>query len=291
MKRPDLDCTTLEHAKIFLEEKKRTRKGSAPYRGARGASASVLSVILLLGTVSVGGCRREVAREAPVPVAQSVAAAPAATAAAARSAAGSPSIPPAADAPQVVFLGDSLTAGLGLGEEAAYPAIVGELLAQRGVAVRIVNAGVSGDTSAGGLARVDWLLSLHPDIVLLALGANDGLRGQPVASIEANLREIVRRARAAGARVVLAGMKMPPNYGPDYTRDFEALYARLARELELPFLPFLLEGVAADPKLNQADGIHPTAEGQRIVAGLVADALQPLLERPAGTPPEAPAKR
>ncbi len=251
----------------------------------------MLSVILLLGTVSVGGCRREVAREAPVPVAQSVAAAPAATAAAARPAAGSPSIPPAADAPQVVFLGDSLTAGLGLGEEAAYPAIAGELLAQRGIAVRIVNAGVSGDTSAGGLARVDWLLSLHPDIVLLALGANDGLRGQPVASIEANLREIVRRARAAGARVVLAGMKMPPNYGPDYTRDFEALYARLARELDLPFLPFLLEGVAADPKLNQADGIHPTAEGQRIVAGLVADALQPLLERPAGKPPEAPAKR
>jgi len=91
--------------------------------------------------------------------------------------------------------------------------------------------------------------------------------------------------------VVLAGMKMPPNYGPDYTRDFEALYARLARELELSFIPFLLEGVAADPKLNQADGIHPTAEGQRIVARLVADALQPLLERPAGTPPEAPAKR
>ncbi len=178
----------------------------------------------------------------------------------------------------MVFLGDSLTAGLGLGEEAAYPALVGELLAQRGVAVRIVNAGVSGDTSAGGLARVDWLLSLHPEVLVVALGANDGLRGQPVASIEANLREIVRRARAAGARVVLAGMKMPPNYGPDYTRDFEALYARLARELDLPFIPFLLEGVAADPALNQADGIHPTAEGQRRIAELVAPVLLPLFE-------------
>ena len=147
--------------------------------------------------------------------------------------------------------------------------------------MQIVNAGVSGDTSAGGLARVDWLLSLHPEVLVVALGANDGLRGQPVAAIEANLRQIVRRARAAGARVVLAGMKMPPNYGPDYTRDFAALYARLARELELPFIPFLLEGVAADPPLNQADGIHPTAEGQRKIADLVAPVLLRLRE-PAG---------
>jgi acyl-CoA thioesterase-1 len=186
-----------------------------------------------------------------------------------------------ATAPQIVFLGDSLTAGLGLGEEAAYPAIVGELLGARGVPVRIVNAGVSGDTSAGGLARVDWLLSLRPAILVVALGANDGLRGQPVATIESNLREIVRRARGAGARVVLVGMKMPPNYGPEYTRDFEALYARLARELELPFIPFLLEGVAADPALNQPDGIHPTAEGQRKVAALVEQSLLPLLQTPA----------
>jgi acyl-CoA thioesterase-1 len=212
--------------------------------------------------------------EAPVPAAASVAAAPSPGAAAP-----SGSTSSLAAAPRVVFLGDSLTAGLGLGEEAAYPALVGELLARRGLAVRIVNAGVSGDTSAGGLARVDWLLSLHPEVLVVALGANDGLRGQPVAAIEANLREIVRRARAAGARVVLAGMKMPPNYGPDYTRDFEALYVRLARELALPFIPFLLAGVAADPQLNQADGIHPTAEGQRKIAALVADVLQPELAR------------
>jgi len=227
----------------------------------------LLVQILFLG-LPVGGCRRE----APP---TEHAASP--TAAAQPAAAASSDAPPVTGLPQVVFLGDSLTAGLGLGEEAAYPAVAGELLAERGLPVRVVNAGVSGDTSAGGLARVDWLLSLRPDILVLALGANDGLRGQPVAGIEANLREIVRRARTAGARVVLAGMKMPPNYGPEYTRDFEALYARLARELDLPFVPFLLAGVAADPGLNQADGIHPTAEGQRIIARLVADALQPLL--------------
>ncbi len=187
-----------------------------------------------------------------------------------------PAVPLAA-APRVVFLGDSLTAGLGLAESEAYPAVVGDLLAERGIAVRIVNAGVSGDTSAGGLARVDWLLTQKPEIVVVALGANDGLRGQPVAAIAANLREIVRRARAAGSRVVLAGMKMPPNYGPEYTREFEALYPRLARESGLPFIPFLLAGVAAIPELNQPDGIHPTAAGQRKIAELVVEALLPLL--------------
>ena len=192
---------------------------------------------------------------------------------------------------KIVALGDSLTAGYDLPAKDSFPAQLERALKARGVAVEVANAGVSGDTSAGGLARLDWLLSLHPDILVVALGANDGLRGQPVASIEANLREIVRRARAAGSRVVLAGMKMPPNYGPDYTREFQALYERLARELQLPFVPFLLEGVAADPKLNQADGIHPTAEGQRIVARLVADALQPLLQPPAKGPAATPAKR
>lgn len=271
------ECTTFESEKIFLGKKKwvcrwkaRFRRGGVFFRGAR-----VLA--LLLGVLGLGGCRGEAGSAPAAPVAPvggapapaSVTAAPAPAAA-------------AFTGPTVVFLGDSLTAGLGLGEEAAYPALVGSLLAERGRPVRIVNGGVSGDTTAGGLARVDWLLALEPEIVVVALGANDGLRGQPVASIEANLREIVRRSRAAGARVVLAGMKMPPNYGPDYTRDFEALYARLARELDLPFLPFLLEGVAADPKLNQEDGIHPTAEGQRRIAALVADLLEPLISRPAG---------
>lgn len=185
--------------------------------------------------------------------------------------------PSAAPLTTVVFLGDSLTAGLGLEENQAYPALVGEALAAKGLAVRVVNAGVSGDTTAGGLARLDWLLTQKPAVVVVALGANDGLRAQPLATIEATLREVVERAKAAGARVVLAGMRMPPNYGPEYTRDFQAIYPRLAREQGVILLPFLLEGVAAVPDLNQADGIHPTAEGQRRIAALVTEKLEPLV--------------
>ncbi len=251
---------------------KRTGKGDVGLLRAGWFLRPVLGLACCSLVSLLGGCRGDAAPSAPAPAATSVSAAPAALAA-----------EPASSAPRVVFLGDSLTAGLGLGEAAAYPALVGALLAQRGVAVQIVNGGVSGDTSAGGLARVDWLLSLRPEVMVVALGANDGLRGQPVAAIEDNLRQIVRRARGAGARVVLAGMKMPPNYGPDYTRDFEALYARLARELDLPFIPFLLAGVAADPALNQADGIHPTAEGQRKIAELVVPVLLRLLEPATGS--------
>jgi len=184
---------------------------------------------------------------------------------------------PAAGAPLVVFLGDSLTAGYGLDAEEAYPAHVERLLAARGLPVRVVNAGVSGDTSAGGRARVDWLLKLHPDLVVVELGGNDALRGQPLAATEENLRAIVERVRSAGSRVLLVGMRIPPSYGPEYASEFAALYPRLAREYDVPLLPFLLEGVAADPELNQPDGIHPNARGQEIVAGTVADALAPLV--------------
>jgi len=179
--------------------------------------------------------------------------------------------------PLVVFLGDSLTAGYGLSADEAYPAHVAELLAARGVRARILNAGVSGDTSAGGLARLDWFLRQHPDVVVVELGGNDGLRGQPLEATESNLRAIVRRSRAAGARVLLVGMQIPPNYGPEYASGFAALFPRLAREEDVDLLPFLLEGVAADPALNQPDGIHPNAEGQKIVARNVVEALQPLL--------------
>ena len=184
---------------------------------------------------------------------------------------------PATGAPVVVFLGDSLTAGLGLGAEQAFPALVAAELAERGLPIRAVNAGVSGDTSAGGLRRVDWLLRQHPDVVVVALGANDALRGQPVAGIEANLREIVTRARAAGARVLLVGIQVPPSYGDDYARAFAAVYPRLAGELGVPLLPFLLEGVGGDPDLNLADGIHPNEEGHRRVAALVTSHLEPLV--------------
>ncbi len=186
--------------------------------------------------------------------------------------------PPAGESrPLVVFLGDSLTAGYGLAEDQAFPALVGVELERRGSPVRVINGGISGDTSAGGLERVDWLLAQRPAIVVVELGANDGLRGQPLESIEANLRAIVEKARAAGARVLLAGMKIPPNYGPDYAAGFEAVFPRLARELEIELVPFLLEGVAARPELNLPDGIHPNAAGHEIVARTLAEALAPLL--------------
>jgi len=194
---------------------------------------------------------------------------------------------PAADAvslaPLVVFLGDSLTAGYGLSASEAYPAHVERLLAERGVPVRVLNAGVSGDTTAGGLARLDWFLRQEPDVVVVALGGNDGLRALPLSATEANLRAIVERVLATDTVVVLAAMRIPPNYGPEYVGAFEALYPRLATEYGVPLLPFLLEGVAADPTLNLPDGIHPTAEGQEIVARTVADALAPVIAGLAGS--------
>jgi len=193
----------------------------------------------------------------------------------------SPAARAAAPGPTVVFLGDSLTAGLGLAEEEAFPALVATELARRGLPLRAVNAGVSGDTSAGGLARLDWLLGQSPAVLVVGLGANDGLRGLSLERTEENLRAIVTRARGAGAEVLLLGMKLPPNYGPEYTERFEALYPRLAGELGVPLVPFLLEGVAAEPELNLPDGIHPNAEGQRLVAGNVLPALEPLVREAA----------
>ena len=177
----------------------------------------------------------------------------------------------------VVFLGDSLTAGLGLSADEAWPTLVAEKLAAAGTPIRAVNAGVSGDTSAGGLRRLAWLLKQQPDVVVVELGANDGLRGQPVAGIEANLREIVERSRATGARVLLLGLQMPPSLGSEYTRQFADLYPRIARDLDVSLVPFLLAGVAGDPELNLPDGIHPNAEGQRRVAELVRPHLEAVL--------------
>jgi len=188
--------------------------------------------------------------------------------------AGAPSSP----IPLVVFLGDSLTAGLGVAEEEAYPALAAARLVSEGRAVRILNAGVSGDTSAGGLRRLEWLLAQNPDVVVVGLGANDGLRGLPLGETESNLRRIVSRSREAGARVVLLGMMVPPNYGPVYAPGFAELYSRIARDLEVALVPFLLEGVGGRPELNQADGIHPTAEGHRLMAQTVYPALEAVLD-------------
>ncbi len=168
--------------------------------------------------------------------------------------------------PRVVVLGDSLTAGYRLPVEEAFPALLALRLAAAGRPAEVVNAGVSGDTTAGGLARLDWILAQVPDVVVVELGANDGLRGLPVAASEANLRRIVEGARAAGARVLLLAMRLPPNYGAAYTRDFEAIYPRVAAEAGATLVPFFLAGVAGQPELNLPDGLHPNAAGHRRAA-------------------------
>lgn len=181
--------------------------------------------------------------------------------------------------PRVVFLGDSLTAGFGLGEEQAFPAIIGERLADRGTSVTIVNAGVSGDTTAGGRNRLKWLLRQQPDILVVGLGANDGLRGLSVTMTEENLRSILTTARDSGAILVLLGMKLPPNLGSDYLGAFESIYPRLAEELGVALVPFMLDGVAGEARFNLPDGIHPTAEGQKIVADNVLPWIEEAIER------------
>jgi acyl-CoA thioesterase-1 len=184
----------------------------------------------------------------------------------------------AAPAPLVAFLGDSLTAGLGLAEDEAFPALIEAELRDEGFAVRVVNAGVSGDTSAGGLARLDWLLAQGPAVVVVGLGANDGLRGLPLEATEENLRQIVRRSQEAGARVVLLGMRIPPSYGLDYAGRFRDLYEEVADDLDVPRVPFLLDGVAARPALNLPDRVHPNAQGHRRIAETVYPYLEEALE-------------
>ena len=179
----------------------------------------------------------------------------------------------------IVALGDSLTAGLGVGAEEAYPALLEARLRREGLPYRVVNAGVSGDTSAGGLRRIDWVLRLRPEIVIVALGANDGLRGQSPDALRDNLTQIVERARAGGARVLLAGMRVPPNYGAEYNHAFASVYPTVARATGVPLAPFLLQGVAGDARLNQADGIHPTPAGQRVIADYLWPYLKPLLAK------------
>jgi acyl-CoA thioesterase-1 len=220
-----------------------------------------------------GGCREA---ERPVAAPAPSAAAPAAEL---RRDVGQAAPAPEDGVRRVVFLGDSLTAGLGLEEEQAFPARVAELLRERGKEIHAINAGVSGDTSAGGLARLDWLLRQDPDVVVVELGANDGLRGQPAANTEANLRQIATRVRAAGAHVLLVGLQVPPNYGPQYAREFAEIYPKLAAELDLPLVPFLLEGVGGDPALNLPDGIHPTAAGHERVAATVLPYLESVLAK------------
>ena len=225
------------------------------------------TLALTLVIPGLAGCGAPEKPPPPIP-APPVPAAPAAA----------PVAAPAGEAgPLVIFLGDSLTAGLGLSAEQAYPAVLERRLKASGMSVRVLNAGVSGDTTAGGAARLDWLLKQKPDVLVVGLGGNDGLRGLDLTDSEKNLRDIVGRARAANVRVLLLGMLIPPNYGPDYTRQFQEMYPKIAKDFGVPLVPFLLEGVGGRPELNQEDGIHPTAEGQEKVADNVEPALREVL--------------
>jgi acyl-CoA thioesterase-1 len=180
--------------------------------------------------------------------------------------------------PRVVFLGDSLTAGLGLSPDQAYPALLQQRIEREELGFLVVNAGVSGDTSAGGLSRLDWALEGDVRVLLVALGGNDALRGLPVEELRRNLSTIIERAQARKIQVVLAGMEAPPNFGQSYVVSFHQVYPDLAKKYGVPLVPFLLQGVAGIEGLNQRDGIHPTAEGARAVADTVWTVLRPTLK-------------
>lgn len=179
----------------------------------------------------------------------------------------------------ILFFGDSLTAGYGLSPEEAFPALAEKQLVKNGKNVKIVNAGLSGETSAGGLTRIDWVLRQPIDVFVLELGANDGLRGLPIDQTKKNLQAIIDKVKVKNpnVKVLITGMMVPPNMGSAYTTQFTAIFPELAKKNNATLMPFLLEGVAGDEKLNQADGIHPNIEGHKIVATNITKALSPLL--------------
>lgn len=186
----------------------------------------------------------------------------------------------ASSAPKtILFFGDSLTAGYGLSPEEAFPALAEKKLKQLGKNCKVINAGLSGETSAGGLSRIDWMLKQPVDIFVLELGANDGLRGLPLTDTRKNLQLIIDKvkARNPNVKIVVAGMMVPPNMGPEYSEGFKKIFPEIARKNSATLLPFLLEGVAGNEKLNQADGIHPNVEGHKIVAETVVNIIKPLL--------------
>lgn len=174
--------------------------------------------------------------------------------------------------------GNSLTAGLGVSPEESYPAQLQRRIDGAGIHFRVINAGVSGDTTAGGVRRTAWLLKSKPQIVVLELGGNDGLRGLSLEETKNNLERIIQQFQQASVTVVLAGMKLPPNYGAEYTKEFESIYQSLAKKYGLVFISFFLEGVAGSSALNQADGIHPNGDGNRIIAEHVFETIRPLIE-------------
>ena len=190
--------------------------------------------------------------------------------------------PASAAEKSLVFLGDSLTAGFGVQPAEAFPALIAEKIRRAGLPFEVQNAGLSGDTSAGGRRRIDWILQHRIDVLVLELGANDGLRGLELKALKANLQAIIDKTKAKNpqVKIVLAGMQVPPNLGKDYADGFQRVFAELARENDAALIPFLLEGVGGHRDLNQPDLIHPSAAGHRVVADLVWRTLEPILRQP-----------
>ena len=232
---------------------------------ARGFSRGLLAAALLSAAVAAAGCSEGEHASGSTPALGEVVSSPSGRR-------------ERTTVPRVVVLGDSLTAGLGLEVDQSYPALLQERLQAEGYDVEVINAGVSGDTSAGGLRRLEWALQGDVRVLVLSLGANDALRGLSVSEMKKNLRTIIKRARARGIGVLLTGMEAPPNFGVEYTTDFREGFSDLAREQRVQFVPFLLEGVAGHPGLNQRDGIHPNADGARRVSELVWPALEAVLQ-------------
>jgi len=190
---------------------------------------------------------------------------------------------PGAHVPEIVAFGDSITAGLGLPPDSALPARLEAKLHDQGITARVVNAGVSGDTTAGGVARLDWMLGEKPDLVILELGANDALRGIDPKTVRANLETMIDKIQASGTKLLLLGMKAPPNWGEDYQQAFDRIYPELADAHHVPLVPFFLEGVAMDPSMNQADGLHPNEKGVAVIVGHVAPEIAKLLSGASGS--------
>lgn len=192
-----------------------------------------------------------------------------------------PSLLYSQEAPKrILFFGDSITAGYGVDKENAYPSLIQQKIDSLGWNYKAVNAGLSGETSAGGLRRVDWMLRQRVSIFVLELGGNDGLRGIDLEATKQNLQKIIDKVEAKypDTKIILAGMQVPPNLGPDYTQEFKMMYPDLAQKNDVGLIPFLLDGVGGDPELNQPDGIHPTTKGHQIVAETVWDTLKPILK-------------
>jgi len=185
--------------------------------------------------------------------------------------------PAAAHVPVILDFGDSLTAGYGLAPDQAFPARLEASLHRQGIEARVVNGGVSGDTTAGGLARLDWALADNPDLVILALGANDALRGIDPATVRVNLDKMIQKIEASGAKVLLLGMLAPPNWGEEYERAFDRIFPELARAHNVPLYSFFLEGVAMKPELNQPDGIHPNERGVAVLVDRIAPVVARLM--------------